>query len=157
MASLEVIANNQDSIMAEQMNLVLANTYSLYLNTQHAHWNVVGPHFVSLHQIFESQYTDLATAIDDTAERVRALGGMVESGFAVFSDKTSIQAMDKVFDAMDMVEHLHQGHLTLVSIMKQALRHAEEHQDDGDCDYLAARIREHEKHAWMLRSLRGKA
>ncbi len=156
-APLEVVSKKSHSEMIEHMNLVLANTYSLYLNTQHAHWNVIGPHFPGLHQLFESQYSDLATAIDDTAERVRALGGMVESGFVVFNDKTSIQGMDKVFDAMEMVEKLHDGHLALVEVMHQALRVAEKHEDDGDCDYLGARIREHEKQAWMLRSILGKA
>lgn len=157
MAALEIVDKKNHNEMIQHMNRVLANTYSLYMNTQHAHWNVVGEHFVSLHQIFEAQYDDLSTAIDDTAERVRALGGMADAGFAVYSEVTSIPGMEKVFEAMDMVEKLHQGHLTLVEVMRDALRVAEKHEDDGSCDYLGARIREHEKHAWMLRSLLGKA
>jgi starvation-inducible DNA-binding protein len=136
----------------EAMANTLATTYGLYLMTQYCHWNVTGPHFGPLHQMFEAQYSDLATAIDDTAERIRAIGHVPEGSFKHFQARSVIEEMLEPCDAMTMVKKLLVGNEALVSLLRDTLHLAEKAKDDATVDFLAGRIGVHEKNTWMLRS-----
>ena len=95
--------------IANALKSVLADSYSLYFKTQNFHWNVTGPHFKSLHSLFEEQYTDLADAIDEIAERIRWLGQKVPGSLKFYSDLTSISSSDEHADSTTMIKELLQG------------------------------------------------
>jgi starvation-inducible DNA-binding protein len=144
---------SENKSLSEGLNSVLANSYALYLLTQNCHWNIKGEHFASLHVLFEQQYSELATAIDDTAERLRALGHYAQASFSQYLEHSVIEESLKQADAKKQVSLLLEGHEKLIALQRTVLRTAEELQDDGTIDFLGSRIREHEKTAWMLRSL----
>jgi len=129
---------------------VLANSYTLYLKTQNYHWNVTGPHFRSLHSLFEEQYTELIEANDEIAERIRTLGEKVPASFAIFSKNSNISDGNENSDANDMVKELAQDQQIVIDYLRKALREAENAQDDATCDLLIRRIDTHEKNRWML-------
>ena len=141
--------------VASILKQALADSYALYLKTQNFHWNVVGPHFRSLHLTFEEQYTDLQTAIDVLAERIRALGEKSPGGFKSFQKLTSISDGDEETDAEDMVAILRDDNQTVVRTLKEALQACDKHGDDATADFLTERIQQHEKNAWMLASTLG--
>ena len=132
---------------------VLANTYVLYLLTHNCHWNVKGINFHHLHAMFEEQYTDLAVAVDDIAERLRALGHYAEGSFAQFHKRSQIVELTEQADQKTMIHSLIAGNVLVVAMMRTLLRLVEEAQDDGSADLLSTRIAVHEKTLWMLRSL----
>lgn len=139
---------------AESMGKVLASSYVLYLKTQYYHWNVVGANFVQLHNLFEDQYKDLALAIDDIAERIRALGLTAPGTFKEFSrlsriseDKTLPIEWDK------MVRNLIENHEILTIECRDVINEAKMVEDEVTIDMLTQRMAFHEKAAWMLRSM----
>ncbi len=138
--------------VADGLNRVLADTYTLYLKTHNFHWNVTGPQFNSLHAMFEEQYTELWTAVDDIAERVRALGFFAPGSYKEFADLTDIKEADGVPDAATMVSQLVDGHETVVRTLRRALTAAQSADDESTAGLLADRLTLHEKTAWMLRS-----
>jgi starvation-inducible DNA-binding protein len=139
--------------LADGLSRVLADTYSLYLKTQNFHWNVTGPKFLSLHTIFEQQYRQLAEATDLLAERIRALGFLAPATFSQFLELTSIREDRVVHKADEMIALLVQGHEAVVRGMQSLYPLTEDAHDDATHDVLARRVEEHEKSAWMLRSL----
>ena len=139
--------------IAEGLSQLLADTYTLYLKTHHFHWNVTGPHFTSLHTLFETHYTEMATAVDDIAERIRALGVFAPGSYKQFAALTSIEEEVSVPQWQDMVKQLITGHEAVVKTARKALPLVDEAQDEGSADILTQRITLHEKTAWMLRSL----
>ena len=137
----------------ESLNSVLADTYTLYLKTHGYHWNVEGPSFKSLHELFELQYTAMWQSMDELAERIRALGAYAPMGGAALADGSSIDAVDNdVPSANTMVQNLVAGHEVWLNTAKQALEVAGHANDAATEDVLTPLISAHEKMAWMLRS-----
>ena len=141
--------------IVEGLSRMLADTYTLYLLTHNFHWNVTGPMFNTLHLMFETQYTELWTAVDLVAERIRSLGSFAPGGYRDFARLTAIKEADGVPDAMDMVRKLVEGHETVIRTARGAWAAAEKGGDQATLDLLTQRLQIHEKTAWMLRSLLG--
>ncbi|MBX3467878.1 MAG: DNA starvation/stationary phase protection protein [Planctomycetes bacterium] len=139
--------------IAEGLSKVLADTYALYLKTHAFHWNVTGPQFQALHTLFETQYTELAVAVDDIAERIRALGVFAPGSYSQFARLSSIREETGVPKADDMVRQLAQDNEAVVRAARAVLPVAEEGHDEASVDLLVGRMRTHEKTAWMLRSM----
>ena len=139
--------------VASVLSEVLADSYTLYLKTHNFHWNVVGPMFQTLHGMFESQYTELALAVDQIAERIRSLGVVAPGSYKRFSELSCIPEEDEVPEALSMVRLLVEGNEAVASTSRKAFAVAESAQDEVSCDLLTQRMQVHEKTAWMLRSL----
>jgi starvation-inducible DNA-binding protein len=137
---------------AKAVAQLLADTYTLYLKTHGYHWNVEGPHFQQLHIQFMEQYTEMWTAVDELAERIRALGHYAPSSYAAMSKLSSIKEETGHSDWAQMVKTLGQGHEQVAKTAREVLRIAEETGDDATADIVAPRITLHEKTAWMLRA-----
>ena len=135
------------------LSRVLADTYTLYLETHNFHWNVTGPMFQTLHLMFETQYNELALAVDLVAERIRALGFPAPGTYRKFAELSAIKQGDGVPKAQDMIRLLVQGHETVARTSREVFSAAESAQDQPTCDLLTQRMQVHEKTAWMLRSL----
>jgi starvation-inducible DNA-binding protein len=139
--------------IAAGLSRVLADTYTLYLITHNFHWNVMGPMFQTLHLMFETQYNELALAVDLIAERIRALGLPAPGTYKKFVELSEIQEDDGVPKAEDMIRRLVAGHETVARTAREVFRTAEGANDQPTCDLLTQRMQVHEKTAWMLRSL----
>ncbi|MEM9494605.1 MAG: Dps family protein [Pseudomonadota bacterium] len=140
--------------VADGLNKTLADTYVLYMKTHAYHWNVTGPQFHTLHTMFEEQYREMWAALDEIAERVRALGIFAPSSGKSFADLASIADDDTTpLPADVMVANLLQGHEALIRNAREALGAAEDAGDAASADLLTVRIQAHEKTAWMLRAL----
>jgi starvation-inducible DNA-binding protein len=141
--------------VVKDLENVLADTYTLYLKTHHYHWNVTGPMFQTLHVLFEQQYNNLWTAVDEIAERIRSLGHFAPGTYQEFADRTSVEVdkPGKVPEASVMVANLVKGHEAVVRTIRPALARADEAGDDVTVDLLTQRLTFHEKTAWMLRAL----
>ncbi len=136
----------------QNLEKVLANSYVLALKTQNYHWNVVGENFKSLHELFGAQYEDLAAAIDEVAERMRALGSKVEGSFENFSKLSKIKSGDKNLDQKGMLKDLIASHEVLVEELKLAIKAAQAEEDEASADLFIGRATIHEKAIWMLTS-----
>ncbi len=137
---------------AEAVAKLMANTYTLYLKTHGYHWNVEGPHFQQLHIQFMEQYTEMWNAVDDLAERLRALGLYAPRSYAAMSELSDIKEEKGSPDWKTMVQTLAQDHEQLAKIARDVLRIAEEANDDATADVVSPRVTLHEKTAWMLRA-----
>lgn len=147
------IPENDRVEIAKGLSRLLADSYTLYLKTHNFHWNVTGPMFQTLHTMFELQYTELATAVDLIAERIRSLGVYAPGSYKQFSDLTSISEETGVPSAIDMIRNLVQGHEAVARTARSIFEVAEKGKDEASLDLLTQRIQLHEKTAWMLRSL----
>ncbi len=141
--------------VAAELGKVLADTYAVYLKTHGYHWNVRGPEFFSLHSLLEEQYREIWAAVDEIAERIRALGELAPQGYATFANLTSIKDGDPEKDAPAMLTELMKDHETLIATARDALKAADDEGDDVTVDLLTARLAAHEKSTWMLRSTLG--
>jgi len=139
--------------IADGLSRLLADSYTLYLKTHNFHWNVTGPMFNALHTLFETQYTELAVAVDDIAERIRALGFPAPGSYKQFAELSSIEEADGVPDWRGMVEQLVKGQEAVVRTARQIFPKVDEAGDEPTADLLTQRMNLHEKNAWMLRSL----
>ena len=140
--------------IANGLSRVLADTYTLYLKTHNFHWNVTGPMFQALHLMFETEYNELALAVDAVAERIRALGFPAPGTYTQFLQLSSIKDEDGIPTAQDMIRRLVDGHETVARTARQVFKVAETVSDQPTCDLLTQRMQQvHEKTAWMLRSL----
>jgi starvation-inducible DNA-binding protein len=137
---------------SEALKKLLADTYTLYLKTHGYHWNVEGPHFQQLHIQFMEQYTELWTAVDDLAERIRALGHYAPSSYSEMSAISTIKEESGKPDWKEMVINLAKGHEQLARTVREVLAIAEEVGDEATLDVVAPRLTLHEKTAWMLRA-----
>jgi starvation-inducible DNA-binding protein len=143
--------------VAQGLAKLLADSYAVYLKTHGYHWNVRGPNFAALHQLFMDQYTEMWTAIDDVAERIRALGEFAPQGYRSFANLSSIGDGDPEKGAEEMLRELQRDHETLIATARAALPAAQKAGDEVTVSLLSDRLLAHEKHAWMLRaSLGGK-
>jgi starvation-inducible DNA-binding protein len=146
--------SEQDRILiAEGLARVLADSYTLYLKTHNYHWNVTGPMFNTLHLMFEGQYTELATAVDEIAERIRALGMPAPGSYKAYAALTSIEEDDSTPSAEDMIRNLVEGQETVVRTARSIFAAVDAAQDEPTADLLTQRMQVHEKNAWMLRSM----
>ncbi|MBC7692618.1 MAG: DNA starvation/stationary phase protection protein [Methylotenera sp.] len=139
--------------ISEGLSRLLADTYTLYLKTHNFHWNVTGPMFQTLHLMFETQYNELALAVDLIAERIRALGFPAPATYADFSRLSSIKEEAGVPNALEMIRLLVEGQEAVVRTARTTFKAAEKASDEPTADLLTQRMQSHEKTAWMLRSL----
>lgn len=139
--------------IAAGLSRLLADSYTLYLQTHNFHWNVTGPMFQMLHLMFETQHTELALAVDAIAERIRALGMHAPGTYAEFVSLSSIKEVSGVPKATEMVRLLVSGHEAVVRTARSIFPVVEKASDEASADLLTQRIQLHEKTAWMLRSL----
>lgn len=148
----EYMAVKENKAVVDALMHVLADCYALYLKTHNYHWNVTGPNFKSLHDLFEEQYTDLFTAVDEVAERVRTLGAKVPATFKTFASLTHIKDGDEKAKANDMVKQLYKDQLQIIECINDAMAKAHKAGDEGTIALLSSRIEIHEKNAWMLKA-----
>jgi starvation-inducible DNA-binding protein len=147
------IPQEQREQIAEGLGRVLADTYVLYGKTHGFHWNVTGPMFNTLHLMFMEQYTELWNALDEIAERIRALGCLAPFGGSAFGRLASIPEADRHPEAMAMVRELVEGHEAVARTAREVVALAEQAGDQPTADLLTQRLQVHEKTAWMLRSM----
>jgi len=139
--------------IAGALSRLLADTYTLYLKTHNFHWNVTGPMFQTLHLMFETQYNELALAVDLIAERIRALGFPAPATYREFARLTSIREDEVVPRADEMIRLLVQGQEAVVRTARAAFAPAERASEQPTMELLTQRMQIHEKTAWMQRSL----
>jgi starvation-inducible DNA-binding protein len=151
---LDISEKDKEQIV-QGLSQLLADTYSIYIKTHNFHWNVSGPMFVTLHTLFEQQYTELALAIDIIAERIRALGAFAPGSFKAFQELTSIPDMEDIPDALTMIALLLEDNETIIKTARSIIPLANKAYDTPTADLATARILVHEKTAWMLTSLLG--
>ncbi len=132
---------------------VLADTFVLYFKTHAHHWNVTGPQFKALHDMFEEQYTELWNATDELAERIRALDSYAPVSMKELQELATLREVGQLPDAEEMVKQLAADNRAIVDSIFPALRAAEEAGDEATTDMLIARVQIHEKAAWMLESM----
>lgn len=138
--------------IGEGLSRLLADTYTLYLQTHNFHWNVTGPFFQQLHVLFEEHYTELAVAVDDIAERIRALGVLSPGTYQEFVELSSIKEVKGDISAEKMLEILVESHETVVRTARKVLETAQKADDESSASLVGDRLVVHEKTAWMLRS-----
>ncbi|GGW57520.1 Dps family protein [Alishewanella tabrizica] len=147
------IDEEQRKAIAHGLSVLLADTYTLYLKTHNYHWNVTGPMFQTLHTLFETQYTELAVAVDDIAERIRALGEFAPGSYKEYAKLTSLKEADSVPSAEEMIKDLVKGQEAIAKTARSIVPIADGASDEVTLDLLTQRMTVHEKTAWMLRSL----
>jgi len=147
------IGEEQRREIASHLARLLADSYTLYLKTHNFHWNVTGPQFNTLHTMFEQQYSDLAVAVDEIAERIRALGIKAPGSYAEFVELTSVEDSKGGESAEEMISQLVTGQETIVRTARQAFPVVDAANDEPTADLLTQRMHAHEKTAWMLRSM----
>jgi starvation-inducible DNA-binding protein len=139
--------------IAAGLSRMLADTYTLYLQTHNFHWNVTGPMFQTLHLMFETQYNELALAVDSIAERIRALGFPAPGTYQEFVELSSIKEIRGTPKAEEMIQILVKGQEAVVKTARSIFDVVDRNHDEPTADLLTQRMQVHEKTAWMLRSL----
>jgi starvation-inducible DNA-binding protein len=147
------IPDAQRQAIAQGLSRVLADTYTLYLKTHNFHWNVEGPMFNTLHLMFETQYTELALAVDLIAERIRALGFPAPGSYRDFAELSSVEDAVGHPTAVDMIAQLAKDQETVVRTARGVFALADKANDQPTADLLTQRMQVHEKTAWMLRAM----
>lgn len=147
------ISESDRETLADGLSHLLADTYTLYLKTHNFHWNVTGPMFQTLHLMFEQHYNEMWMAVDQIAERIRALGHRAPGSYASFSRLSSIPDTDDAPAAKDMIALLIEGHESVIRTARGLIPVANGANDDSTADLATQRLQIHEKTAWMLRSL----
>jgi starvation-inducible DNA-binding protein len=152
---IDIGINEQDrAAIAQGLSHLLADTYTLYLTTHNFHWNVTGPMFNTLHNMFMLQYTELWSAVDPVAERIRSLGHTAPGSYAQFGQLTSLpDAPTTPPKANDMIAILAQGHEAVARTARSLYPAVEQAHDEPTADLLTQRIGVHEQAAWMLRAM----
>lgn len=139
--------------IADGLAQLLADSYTLYLTTHNFHWNVTGPMFNTLHLMFETQYNELALAVDLIAERIRALGFPAPGTYKEFQKLASLKEPEGVPSATEMIRQLVLGQEAVIRTARSVVPLADKASDEPTLDLLTQRMQVHEKTAWMLRSL----
>ena len=147
------IPQDQRTQIVDGLSRLLADTYTLYLKTHNFHWNVTGPMFNTLHLMFMGQYTEMWTAVDLVAERIRSLGAPAPGSYSDFARLTSIREAEGVPSATEMVRQLVEGHEAVIKTARSIFPVVGAASDEATADLLTQRLQIHEKTAWMLRSL----
>ena len=138
--------------IAAALSKLLADSYTLYLKTHNYHWNVKGPMFTTLHTLFETQYTELALAVDEIAERIRALGALAPGSYTEFEKLAKVKEAKRVPKATDMIRDIVADCATVASTASALVAAAQKAGDEASADLGIRRIQVAEKNAWMLRS-----
>lgn len=138
--------------VVKTLSVLLADSYLLMLKTHNYHWNVTGPHFGALHTLFQGQYEEMFAAVDELAERLRALGEKAPGSFADFSKLSRLKEETGHPAANDMIQNLADDHDTLAADADAVLKAAAEIGDDATGDLAIERIQLHQKAAWMLKA-----
>ena len=141
---------NQATVDA--LSALLASSYTLYVKTHNYHWNVTGPMFSALHAMFEPQYTEMAMALDEIAERIRSLGAFAPGSFTAFAALSSVKEENGRPKAMEMVANLAADQEIIADLAQKVIAAAEANNDQPSVDLAVRRMEVHQKHAWMLRS-----
>ncbi|EKO3921317.1 DNA starvation/stationary phase protection protein [bacterium 19MO03SA05] len=145
--------NESDRInIAQGLKRLLADSYTLYLQTHNFHWNITGPQFRELHLMFEEHYTELAVAVDDIAERIRSLDVAAPGTYKEFAELSSIKEVVGLTDSVEMVNILTQSHEQVIRTCRDVLKLAQAADDESTASLVSDRMRVHEKTAWMLRA-----
>lgn len=153
MTGIDIGINKEDRLeIATGLKLLLADSYTLYLQTHNFHWNVTGVQFRELHLMFEEHYTELAVAVDDIAERIRTLDVPAPGTYQEFSKLSSIKEVEGVPASSEMVELLTKGHEQVIRTARGVLKIAQDADDESTASLVSDRMRIHEKTAWMLRA-----
>lgn len=147
------ISDKDRKKIAEGLCKLLADTYTLYLKTHNFHWNVTGPMFNTLHLMFETQYNELALAVDAIAERIRALGYPAPGTYKEYAKLSSIAEEEGVPEATDMIRKLVEGQEAVVRTARSLFPVIDAAGDEPSADLLTQRMQTHEKTAWMLRAM----
>lgn len=147
------ISEGNRKTIAEGLSRLLADTYTLYLKTHNFHWNVTGPMFNTLHLMFETQYNELALAVDLIAERIRALGFPAPGTYREFAKLTVIKEPEGPLNAQEMIAQLVAGQEAVTRTARSLFPIVDKASDEPTADLLTQRMQLHEKNAWMLRSL----
>lgn len=147
------ISEQEREQIAQGLSRLLADSYTLYLKTHNYHWNVTGPMFNTLHTMFETHYTELATAVDEIAERIRALGVYAPGSYRAFAQLTQIEEEEGHPTAEEMIARLVKGQEAVTRTAREILPIAQAAGDEPTAGLLTDRMQIHEKNAWMLRSL----
>lgn len=147
------IAEKDRIAIADGLARLLADTYTLYLKTHNFHWNVTGPMFQTLHLLFETEYNELALAVDLIAERIRALGLPAPGSYSEFARLSTIKEAQGAPKAEDMIRELVAGQEAVVRTARAVVPVVSAANDEPTLDLLTQRMQVHEKNAWMLRSL----
>lgn len=146
------IEESDREAIAGALSRLLADTYLTYIKSHNYHWNVTGPFFHSLHELFEEQYTELAAAVDEIAERIRILGFRAPATYYEFMEHSSVEEDSDTPDAMEMVRRLAESNETIINTARQALKPAQSAEDEASVDLITQRLHAHSKAAWMLRA-----
>jgi starvation-inducible DNA-binding protein len=144
-------AKRKDPV-AEALGKLLADSYTLYLKTHNFHWNVTGPMFTTLHTLFETEYLELALAVDEIAERIRALGAPSPGSYREFGELTAIKEAMGIPPALEMLRQLVADQETVAKSAQAVIKASERAGDDASADLGVRRVQVHDKNAWMLRS-----
>tara|TARA_R110000868_G_scaffold8205_9_gene42829 strand:- start:6581 stop:7051 length:471 start_codon:yes stop_codon:yes gene_type:complete len=147
------LTEKQRKNIANGLSELLADSYTLFLKTHNFHWNVTGPMFNSLHLMFETHYTELFTAVDEIAERIRALGEVAPGSYSEFAKLANVKEAKGKYTAEKMIKELVEGHEMVAKTARKIFPLAEKASDEPTADLLTQRMQLHEKTAWMLRSL----
>lgn len=154
MSNINIGINQQDrENVANNLKKLLADSYTLYLQTHNFHWNVTGSQFRELHLMFEEHYNELALAVDEIAERIRTLGVAAPGTYRAFAELSGIEEVEGVPEAKEMLKILNHSHELVVRTCREALKVAQEADDESSAALISDRMRVHEKTAWMLRAL----
>lgn len=146
------MSSKKNNKVTEKLSILLADSYMLMLKTQNFHWNVTGVHFGALHTLFEDQYNEMFKAVDEIAERIRALGEKTPGSFAAFSKLSSIKEETGNPSAEQMIKKLLADHQTLAESCEAVINEADDVDDEGSEDLAVNRLRFHQKTAWMLKA-----
>ena len=139
------------SKVVEELSHLLADSYTLYLKTHNFHWNVTGPMFTTLHTLFETQYDELALAVDEIAERIRTLGSRAPGSYTEFAALTAVKEAKGATAATQMVRQLVADQATLSATAQRVVQAAQAAGDEASADLGIRRMQVHQKNAWMLR------
>lgn len=154
MTQIDIGINKENRLkIATGLKHLLADSYTLYLQTHYFHWNVTGPQFRELHLMFEEHYLELATAVDDVAERIRTLGVTAPGTYKGFAALSSIEEVEEIPSASEMIKVLTVSHEAVVRTARTVLKLAQDADDESTASLVSDRMRIHEKTAWMLRAL----
>lgn len=154
MSNIDIGISAQDrNAIATGLKRLLGDSYTLYLQTHNFHWNVTGPQFRELHLMFEEHYTELATAVDEVAERIRTLGVYAPGTYKQLATLSSIEEVEEIPAPRDMVDILTKGHEQVVKTCREVLAVAQQADDESSASLVSDRMRIHEKTAWMLRAM----
>lgn len=151
-SSKTAATTNSDKNTIESLAKLLASSYTLYLKTHNFHWNVTGPMFTTLHTLFMTQYTELSLAVDEVAERIRALGDFAPGSYTEFEKLSSVKESVGRVTALDMIRELVADQKSVAKAAQAVIEAAEAAGDAASADLATRRMDVHEKNAWMLRA-----